>query len=244
MDAAQARTLVEAARARSVFCMEAMWTRFLPHVVALRQLIADGRLGGLVSVTADHGQWFAFDPRHRLFAPELGGGALLDLGVYPVSFASMLLGPPSRVGASATMTSTGVDAQTSMLLDHPTGAQAVLTCTSLAKSPCTATVVGTEGRIEIDSVWYCPTSFTLYPRDGEPTRWTVPDDVLAGPGKGLRYQAAEVARCLREGLLESPMMPLDETVTIMATLDEVRDQIGLSYPPTALASEDQRPIGR
>ncbi|GAB3591730.1 Gfo/Idh/MocA family oxidoreductase [Angustibacter peucedani] len=225
MDAAQARALVAAARARGTFLMEAMWARFNPHLVAVREVLARGELGEVVTVTADHGQWFAFDPSHRLFAPELGGGALLDLGVYVVSFASMVLGPPSAVTARSTPTSTGVDAQTSMVLDHASGAQAVLSTTLRAKSPCRATVVGTDGRLEIDTTFYSPTSFTVVPRTGEPWRFDEPHE-----GHGLRHEMAEVARCLREGLTESPVMPLDETVSIMDTLDEVRRQIGLTYP--------------
>jgi predicted dehydrogenase len=122
MDAAQAREVVAAARAAGVFCLEAMWTRFLPHVRRIRELLAQGVLGDLVSVVADHGQWFAPDPAHRLFDPALGGGALLDLGIYPVSWASMVLGPPSSVHAVSEPAFTGVDAQTSVVLRHPGGA--------------------------------------------------------------------------------------------------------------------------
>ncbi|WP_426564473.1 Gfo/Idh/MocA family protein [Angustibacter sp. McL0619] len=228
MDAAQARTVVDAARARGTFVMEAMWPRFLPHMVRVREILASGALGEIVTVTADHGQWFAFDPQHRLFAPELGGGALLDLGVYPISFASMVLGTPARVSAKAVMGPTGVDAQTSMVFEYDSGAHAVLTTTMRAASPTRAVIVGTEGRIEIDTTWYAPTSFTFHPRQGEPERYA--GEKQPREHKGLRYEAAEVARCLREGLTESPVLPLDETVAIMATMDEVRAQIGLTYP--------------
>jgi predicted dehydrogenase len=216
MNAAEARDLVALARERGVFLMEAMWTRFLPHMAEIRRLLADGALGELVTVTADHGQWFAQDPAFRLFAPELGGGALLDLGVYPVSFASMVLGAPERVVALATPAFTGVDGQTSILLGYAGGAQAAITCTSAAVSPTRAAVVGTEARIEIERRWYGPAPFTLIPRTGEPTRFEPRLD-----GHGLRLEADEVARCLREGLLESPLMPLDESVSIMETMDAV-----------------------
>jgi predicted dehydrogenase len=219
MTAAEARDLVAAARARGVFLMEAMWTRFLPHAAEIRRLVAGGALGDLVTVIADHGQWFARDPSHRLFARDLGGGALLDLGVYPVSFASMLLGRPDRIVALVDPAMTGVDGQASILLGHPGGAQAVLTCTSAARSPTRAAVVGTDARIEVDRRFYGPTSFTLIPRDGEPARFAfAPDD------RGLRHEADEVARCLREGRLESPVMPLDESVAIMETMDAVLAQ--------------------
>jgi predicted dehydrogenase len=158
MNAAQARDLVALARAEGLFLMEAMWTRFLPHIAQIRDLLAQGALGEIVSVTADHGQWFAQDRDFRLFAPELGGGALLDLGVYPVSFASMVLGAPQRVLSLVTPAFTGVDGQTSMLLGYATGAQAILTCTLSARSPTRAAIVGTEARIEIDGDFYAPTS--------------------------------------------------------------------------------------
>jgi predicted dehydrogenase len=219
MNAAQARDLVAIARAEGLFLMEAMWTRFLPHIAQIRDLLAQGALGEIVSVSADHGQWFEQDRDFRLFAPELGGGALLDLGVYPVSFASMVLGAPQRVLSVLTPAFTGVDGQTSMLFGYATGAQAILTCTLSARSPTRAAIVGTEARIEIDGDFYAPTSFSLIPRTGEQRRFEAPH-----AGRGLYHEADEVARCLREGLLESPLMPLDETVSIMQTMDAVLAQ--------------------
>ena len=217
MNAGEAEELVATARAEGLFLMEAMWTRFLPHIVEIRRLIADGALGEIVTVSADHGQWFAEDRDSRLFAPELGGGALLDLGIYPVSFASMVLGEPERVVAIADPAFTGVDAQTSILLGYASGAHAVLTCTLRAKSPTRAAIVGTDGRIEIEGDFYAPVAYTLIPRAGEPRRF----EPQPGELKGLRHEADEVARCLAEGRLESPGMPLDETVAIMRTMDAV-----------------------
>jgi predicted dehydrogenase len=217
MNAAQAVELVAVARERGLFLMEAMWTRFLPHVVEIRRLLAEGALGRVVTVMADHGQWFAFDPKSRLFAPELGGGALLDLGVYPVSFASMVLGEPTRIEAIVEPAPTGVDGQISILLGHSGGAQAVLNCTSSAASPTRASIVGSDGRIDVDGPFYANVGFTFTPRQGSPYRFEPPDSVIWA----LHYQADEVARCIAEGLLESPIMPLDETVQIMATMDAV-----------------------
>lgn len=231
MDAAEARSLVAAARSRGVFLMEAMWARFVPHMVRVRQLLAAGVLGDVRLVLADHCQWFEPDESHRLYAPGLGGGALLDLGVYPVSFASMVLGPPSGVTAVADRAFTGVDATTSMLLQHDGGAHAVLSTTLAAVGPNRAAIVGSEGRLEIDSVFYAPTSFTVTMRDGSVERFARPTE-----GRGLRFEAAEVMACLRQGRLESDVLPLDETVSIMETMDEVRRQIGLAYP----AVEQQR----
>jgi predicted dehydrogenase len=220
MNAAQAREIVALARERDLFAMEAMWTRFLPHVAVIRDWLARGLLGDIVTVTADHGQWFAEDAGFRLFAPELGGGALLDLGVYPVSFASMVLGPPRAILALSDPAFTGVDAQTSMLFGYDSGAQAVLTCTLRAKSPTRAAIVGTEARIEVEGNFYAPAAVTLIPRDGTaPTRVAPPHE-----GRGLRHQADEVARRLAAGDRESPLMPLEETIAIMETMDTVLAQ--------------------
>jgi predicted dehydrogenase len=221
MNAAEAEDLVATARADGLFLMEAMWTRFLPHIVEIRRLLEEGALGEIVTVTADHGQWFAEDSAFRLFAPELGGGALLDLGVYPVSFASMVLGKPDRIATLIDPAFTGVDGQTSMLFGYAGGAQAVLTCTLSAKSPTRAAIVGKDARIEVDGSFYAPTSFDVISRTGERTRFET-----AHEGHGLWYEAEEVARCLREGLLESPLMPLDESVEIMRTMDAVLAQAG------------------
>jgi predicted dehydrogenase len=216
MTAAEARELVSAARAGSLFLMEAMWTRFLPHVVAIRALLERNALGEIVCVSADHGQWFPRDPSMRLFAPELGGGALLDLGVYPVSFASMILGPPSRIEATITPAFTGVDGETSMLFGYENGAQAVLSCTSSARTATRASIVGTKARIEVDGDFYAPSAFSLIDRDGGVTRHEFEHE-----GRGLRHQAAEVARCIREGRTESEIMPLEESVSIMETMEKV-----------------------
>jgi predicted dehydrogenase len=215
----EAEDIADAARRTGTFCLEAMWARFNPHLVRVREVLASGELGEITTVLADHGQWFARDRESRLFAPELGGGALLDLGIYPVSFASMVLGTPTRVTARATSAFTGVDAQTSILLEHAGGAHAVLTTTLRAVTPTTATIVGTQGRLEIDGPFYAPGGFTVTPRQGTPWRYDEPHE-----GLGLRHEAAEVVRCLREGLTESKVLPLDETVSIMRTLDEVRRQ--------------------
>jgi len=221
MNAAEAREIVQVAREQGLFAMEAMWTRFLPHVAVIRDWIGRGKLGDIVTVTADHGQWFAEDPEFRLFAPRLGGGALLDLGVYPVSFASMVLGTPNRIVSLSDPAFTGVDAQTSMLFGYEGGAQAVLTCTLQAKSPTRAAIVGTEARIEVEGSFYAPTAVTLVPREGKPTHVESVHE-----GRGLRHQADEVARRLANGDLESPLMPLDETISIMETMDTVLAQAG------------------
>jgi predicted dehydrogenase len=225
VNARQAEEVLNAARARGLFAMEAMWARFLPHMVSIRAELAAGTLGTVRTVSADHGQWFAPDPVHRLFAPELAGGALLDLGIYPVSFVSMVLGAPDRVVARASKAFTGVDAQTSAVLDYADGAQGLITTTLEAKTPCTAWIAGTEARIEVDGTFYAPSAYTIISRDGTRDRREFPFE-----GHGLRMQAAEVQRCVRAGLTESSVLPHHEILSIMQTMDEIRSQIGLVYP--------------
>lgn len=195
-------------------------------MVRIREIINSGVLGEIISVRADHGQWFKLDPEFRLFKPELGGGALFDLGTYVVSFASMVLGTPERVTARSTKAFTGVDGQTSIILEYKSGAQAILTATNLAATPNRALIVGRDARIEIDRTFYAPTTFRVINNK---------DEIIDGwdkkyVGHGLREEAAEFARCLRSGEKESPMMPLAETLSIMKTLDEVKSQIGLNFP--------------
>ena len=225
LDAAQARDLVERARAADVFLMEAMWTRFLPHMVRIRELLASGRLGDVRLVSAEHGVWFRTDPTHRMFDLRLGGGALLDLGVYPVSFASMVLGAPEAVTGSSTFGPTGADAQTVVVLDHAHGRRAVATSTMEAWLPNRASIAGTDARLDIDPTWYRATSFTVTDRSGASERHEFPVE-----GTGLRFEADEVARCLEQGHRESAVMPLAESCRIMATMDAVRAQTGLRYP--------------
>ncbi len=225
MSLREAQEMVDAARSAGTFLLEAMWTRFLPHMARVREILAAGTLGEIVYVTAEHGQWFAEDETHRVFAPELGGGALLDLGIYPLSFASMLLGTPSAIVAAGTPAFTGVDKTTSMLLRYPSGAQAVLTCSLAARSNNPAVIYGTEARLEIDGWFYAPGGLRVVSRDEEELERF--DGSVEG--RGMQYEAAEAARCLAEGLTQSPLLPLEETMSIMATMDEIRRQIGLHY---------------
>jgi predicted dehydrogenase len=221
----EAHTLITEARAQHTFLMEAMWTRFLPHVVSIRQLIAEDRLGDVRSFLADFGGYVVEDAAHRAYSPELGGGALLDLGVYPVSFASMLFGTPEVITARSHPAFTGVDSQTAVILDYSGGRQAVVFTTLETLTPNRASINGRKGRIEIDSDFFAPTSFRLFEEQGRVELFNI-----AHVGRGLRHQAAEVARCVHSGLTESPILPLSETLSIMETLDEIRRQIGLRYP--------------
>ncbi|MEV7252853.1 Gfo/Idh/MocA family protein [Streptomyces cyaneofuscatus] len=227
-NAGEAERLIEAARERGVFLMEAMWTRFLPHIDVVRQVLEAGLLGEVHTVIADHGQFMDPDAAHRLFDPELAGGALLDLGIYPVSFASMVLGPFTSVAATGTKAFTGVDGQASIVVTNASGAHAVLSTTLFARTPTTASVSGTRARLEIEGDFYAPATVRLVSREGEVLDSYVPPQ--GGGGGGLCYEAAEAARCIADGRLESDLMPLDETLRIMRTLDEIRGGLGISYP--------------
>ena len=224
-NATEAQQVVDAARAAGVFCMEAMWTRFLPHVVALRHVLERGEIGEVVGLIADHGQPFADrPPENRIHNPDLAGGALLDLGVYPVSFAHDLLGVPDTIKAVGSLTPTGVDAQISIALGFGPDVQASLHTTSFAKTATTAVVFGKDGRVEIAGEFYRPTSFTVVRNDG--ATW----DYYREVDGGFQYQAAEVARRIAEGSTESPRITLDNTLEVMRTMDEIRRQSGVVYP--------------
>ncbi|PKQ26962.1 MAG: oxidoreductase [Actinobacteria bacterium HGW-Actinobacteria-4] len=222
LNVSQAREIVAAARAKGVFCMEAMWTRHLPHVIELRDVIARGDIGDVVSIQADHGQQLTHV--ERLMNPELAGGTLLDLGVYPISFAYDILGVPDSVTSVGQLTETGVDGQVSVILNYGPRAQATLHTTLWAQTPTTAVIAGTEGRIEVAGDFYRPTSFTVKRKDG--TSWTFDGDFP----NGYAFEAAEVANRIAAGDTESPRMTLDHSLDVMAIMDEVRAQIGLTYP--------------
>ena len=225
INAAESADMVSAARRNRLFLMEAMWTRFFPIMAKVRELVRDGAIGEPRMVQADFGFRGDYDPNSRLFDPKLGGGALLDVGIYVVSFASMVLGEPDRVEGLATLAPNGVDEQAAITLGYPSGALASLTTAVRTSTQHEATILGTEGRIRIHPEFWKPERMTLY-RNGRD-----PEDIhLPSTGSGFNYEAAEVARCLRERKLESDVMPLDETLAIMRTLDKLRDRWGIRYP--------------
>ncbi len=222
----EAREMVDSARSKGLFLMEAMWTRFRPTMVKVRELIDGGDLGEVRFLSANIGWKSRFDPVFRLYNPDLGGGALLDGGVYPVSFASMVLGTPSTIASAVTLGETGVDEQEAIALAYPSGAVASLGVTIQASPISIGLILGTEGRIEIHHDWHRPEGLTFTPYGGESQRFDYPQT----EGNGYQYEAIEVARCLREGLPESPVMTLDETLSIMETMDTLRAQWGVRYP--------------
>lgn len=225
INAAEAAEIVNLAASKGLVVLEAMWTRFLPHMRRIHEIIDAGTIGEIRSVTADHRQKLPDDPKHRLNALELGGGALLDLGIYPISFCWDMLGQPSSIQASATFRATGADAQVATLFHYASGAIATTLSSSDSAGPNRASVVGTTGRIDIDRVWYSPTTFRVY--DNANTVIETYTSTVAG--RGMQYQAAEAERLIASGQIAGDIMPPNQSVQIMQVLDEVRAKIGLRY---------------
>ena len=225
INAAQAETMVAEARTRGLFLMDAMWTRFLPHMVRIRELLDARVIGEVRMLTANFGFRADFDPQSRLFNLELGGGGLLDVGIYPVALASMVLGSPQSIASQATLGETGVDEQTAITFRYPNGQLALLSCAIRTTTLHDAVIYGTHGHIRINPPWWSPSSLTLAV-DGQAEQQFSFEQI----GNGYNYEAAEVMRCIRAGETESLIMPLDETLQLMRTLDATRAQWGLVYP--------------
>ncbi len=226
LTAAEAEQIQDAATAGGLLAMEAMWTRYLPHMIRIREIIAAGTLGEVRTLIADHTQSLPSDPTHRLNDLSLGGGALLDLGIYPVSFAVGILGPVETVAAAGHLGATGADTEVAISLTHRGGGVSSLVTSSRAVGPNVAHIIGTEARIEIDRIWYTPTSFRVIAHDGTELEHF---DSPTSPG-GLSYQARYAEECVAQGRRDSELLPLDESVEIMRLLDEIRRQIGVRYP--------------
>ena len=225
INAEGARRMMAVAKDNGVFLMEAMWTRFVPLMVEVRKIIVEGRIGEVRMCQADFGFRAGINPEGRLFDPALGGGALLDVGVYPVSFASMVMRKiPTRVTGFAEIGETGVDEQAGMVLGYGGGEIAVLSTAVRTNTSGEARIWGTEGKIEIGPRFWCPDTAEL----------TVGGDIqtlnIPYEGNGYNYEAMHVAECLREGKTESDVLTLGETITIMETMDGLRGKWGLKYP--------------
>lgn len=226
INAAQVAEVAELARSQKLFAMEAMWTRFLPHMVRIRELLAAGELGEIVAVEASHNQNLPEAGFPRLHDPELGGGALLDLGVYPIAFAFDVLGAPAEIRALGHLNNRGVDETVSIALSYASGAVASLHTTLRAKAATTASITATRGSIEIAGDFYTLTEFKRFDWNRE----LVEHFTEQVDGRGMQQQALEVERCIRLGLTESPLMSLSESLAIAETMDAVRAQLGLRYP--------------
>jgi predicted dehydrogenase len=267
VNAAEARAVIAQARSSRLFCMEAMWMRFHPLILKVRELIQSGTLGSIRLLSADLGFTTSFDPENRFFNQRLAGGALLDRGVYLISLAYFLLGRPDDTVGRAVIGTTGVDDQAALVLSCKGGAQAVLTASLRSQLKNEALIIGTEGQIRIHSPFFAPLRVSLTkltepvgpiaPAPSSPAGWksrikrnplvrsafeTVGRQVLEwvrsdtttlvhyDRGLGYQFEAAEVMRSIRAGLLESPLMPLDETLAILETTDGLRRSWSLSYP--------------
>ncbi|RWE06399.1 MAG: Gfo/Idh/MocA family oxidoreductase [Mesorhizobium sp.] len=226
INAREARKVVDLASTKNLVVMEGMWTRFLPHMVRIREIIASGVLGTIYSVIADHTRDLPGDPNHRLNALELGGGALLDLAIYPISFAFDVLGEPEHIVSMARIKETGVDAEVATIFRHAGGAMSTTISSLDNTGPNVASILGTEGRVEIASTWYSPTSFRHIAKNDR----VIEEYSSSVAGRGMQYEAAEMERLVTAGKLSGEIMPAKETVSIMQSLDTIRAQIGLRYP--------------
>ena len=224
LNATDAQTLVDEARRAGLFFMEAMWMRCNPTVRAAQDVVASGAIGTVTSVSADFGFVPVQPPEHRLYNPALGASALLDIGIYPLTFAWLFLGEPTGVTSHGTISDRGIDLSSASLLSYAEGASAVAACTLLATTPSRAAISGTLGNVELPRRFHCSSSFTVTTADGQTT---YEHEVR---GNGYVHEIEEVQRCLREGLTESPLVPLDDTVSLMRQMDLIRSQIGSTLP--------------
>lgn len=227
VDAEQAEEMIACTRKHKQFLMEAMWTRFIPIMVQVQEWLGDGVIGEPRMLTADFGNRIVLTPENmkgRLFALELAGGAMLDIGVYTVSLASMIFGAPAKITSLAHIGETGVDEQAAVLLGYDAGQIASLSCAITTRTSQDARIFGTKGSIHIPN-FSRATSATLEVSGKEPVYIEMPFI-----DNGFEYQILEVIKCLRAGKLESEIMPLDESLSVIKTMDTVREQWGLKYP--------------
>ncbi len=225
INAREAEQCIALAQEKGLFLMEAVWMRYIPAIVQLREWIQAGRIGDLLMVQADFNVSLPFDAKRRTFARDLGGGALLDVGVYPVSLATMLLGLPESVSSHYHLGETGVDERAAVLFRYPEGVSALLSMGIRYNTPNEALIQGTKGSIRVHPPFHHPTQMTLHLDGSEPETITLPYK-----SNGLNYEAMEVHACLRAGKLESETMPLAESLAVMQLLDSIRSEWKLQYP--------------
>lgn len=221
----QVSDLADLAAARGLFCMEALWSLFLPKLDVVRQVLEQGWLGRVDAVIADMGEHF--DAGHRIWRADLAGGPLMDLGTYPLTLATWVLGAPEHVSATGTFTDDGLNTQAAMTLRTAAGQLAVLHVTQLGNTPTAATIQGSDATLELDGPFYQPGPFTLRGVDGTVLRW---EEERVSHHGGLHFQAAEVARRVAAGETSSPLRPLGDTLTYLRAMDEVRHQLGIRHP--------------
>lgn len=226
LNAADAREVFAAARRADVFAMEAMWTRTNPLILQAQQLIADGVIGEVRAVRNEFCFATPFDPRHRLYDLDNGGGALLDVGVYPATFAHVFLGHPDRVDTVGTLAPSGVDDTVAMQWSYQGVPKAQLLVSVSAAAPNEAAILGTGGWIKVLAPAWRPGGLIVHSGDEE---YAIADP-LAGQGAGYGPEILEVERCLRAGLAESPLVPHADTIAILDILDGARAALGVTYP--------------
>ncbi|RSM69472.1 oxidoreductase [Actinoplanes sp. ATCC 53533] len=225
LNAGQATELAELAAARGVFCAEALWSFFLPRYDVVRQVLRDGLLGDVHTVLADCGEHF--DPEHRIMRADLAGGPLLDLGTYPVSFATWVLGEPTTLLAASQPHPAGVHGQVGAVLSDGLGRQAVVHTTLFGDTPTTASISGTRGTLTLPGPFYQPGDVLFTPNGGGPALCGTEPRTAH---EALFFEAAEVARCIVDGRTQTPLRPLADSIATLRTMDAVRTRCGISYP--------------
>jgi len=220
----QTQAMISLAQKKNLFLMEAMWTACMPFIQKIKEIIGEGIIGSLQYIQADFGFSTPFDADSRLFNKALGGGSILDVGVYPISLATSLLGEPSSIKSVSALTETKVDAYSNSILQYPNGATAHLFSAVTTETPVEATIIGTQGRIQIDSPWYMATDFTVILNDGTSKSYSFPHQT-----NGFEYEIIEVMNCLNKGILQSQLVPHQQTLTVSKIMDELLKQAGVDY---------------
>lgn len=228
INGAQVREMVSEARHRKVFLMEAMWTKFLPHFHTVQRMIADGQLGTIQSIQVNFGFLPPQPPAQRIFDPALGGGTLLDIGIYNVFLVLSILGKPEKIQGIMKRASTGVDEQLALQFQYKDGTVAQLLSSFSSNLQTDANIAGDKGRIRLTSRFYEPSATIEFYPERVDSLQIIP--VNKAPGWGYHYQIRHVQDCLRQGLTESPVMTLQDSVDLMETMDAVRAEVGLVYP--------------
>jgi scyllo-inositol 2-dehydrogenase (NADP+) len=221
----EVRGMIEKAKETDCFLMEALWTRFLPNLIKVKEMVDEGRIGRINLLKADFGISIPFDPGHRLYNKQLIGGSLLDLGIYPLFLSLLLLGKPKTISAMAGIGETGVDYSCSFTLGYEQSTLAVMVSSVLAQTEISAALYGEKGTIAFDNWWFMPVPAKLITQEGK----TIPINEKS-VGNGYNYEAAELIRCIETGKSQSDMMSLEFSILLIDTLDAIRREIGLVYP--------------
>lgn len=227
INANQVTEMIETAEKNQTFLMEALWTLFLPHLIKVQEIIEEGHIGDVQSVRADFGFKAAFDPEHRLFNPKLGGGALLDIGIYPLLLAQTILGVPDKISATALLGDAQVDEDIGVTLTYKDQKIAHLHSSLRSRTPIDAHIYGTNGYIYLPTPWHKPVSHLLvydYSNDKE-KKYAIPSH-----GIGYVYEAQAVMDCLNASYLESPRASWEFSLNLVQTMDHIRNQVGVRYP--------------